>query len=75
MVATLASKWRERQRGQHKRGRLWDGDESYFAGGVDVGEVPGVGAGDGEGSGGSDAGPIEDVERATDKRANVTRAP
>ena len=44
-------------------GQTRHGGERHFAGGVEIGEVPGVGAGNGERAGGRHAGPIEQVDR------------
>ena len=56
---------------EREASRLGDGGERDFAGGVEVRQVPGVGAGDGEGAGGSDAGPVEEVERAADLAGEI----
>ena len=45
-------------------GQARHGGERHFAGGVQLGEVPGVGAGNGERAGGRHAGPIEQIDRA-----------
>src|SRR5262245_51840340 len=47
------------------------GGEDDLAGGVEVRQVPGVRAGDREGAGGRDAGPVEEVERAADLAGDI----
>src|SRR5262245_15302710 len=56
---------------QTTRARLRYSRERYFAGGVEIREVPGVRAGDGECAAGIDAGPVEEVERASDLGGRV----
>jgi hypothetical protein len=51
------------------------GGERYFAGGVELGEVPGVGAGDGERAGGRDAGPIKEIDRPAAEESALPARP
>ena len=52
-------------------GNRRQGCERHFAGRVQLGEIPGVRAGNGERAGGRDAGPIEEVDRAADLAGEV----